>query len=162
MDESIRFRVNAYPDRVFEGRVFSTGSVVDDKTRTLPMTAIAENPQRLLKPGMFVEVELRGEPLTDVLAVPVSAIQEHENKRFVFVHLEGDEFVRRDVSTGRAGGDMVEVTAGLADDEAVVVEGRVLLEIADARRAVRGRGLNWPWSSVSSICRSTTDSPSFC
>lgn len=128
MDKSIHFRVNAYPDQVFEGHVFSTGSAVDDTTRTLPMTAIAENPQRLLKPGMFVEVELRGEPLTDVLAVPVSAIQEHENKRFVFVHLEGDEFVRRDVSTGRAGGDMIEVTAGLADDEAVVVDGGFFLK----------------------------------
>lgn len=128
MDKSIRFRVNAYPDQVFEGRVFSTGSVVDDKTRTLPLTAIADNPQRLLKPGMFVEVELRGEPLTDVLAVPVSAIQEHENKRFVFVHLEGDEFVRRDITTGRAGGDMLEVTAGLANDEELVVEGGFFLK----------------------------------
>jgi len=77
---------------------------------------------------MFVEVELRVEPLTDVLAVPVSAIQEYENKRFVFVHLEGDEFVRRDITTGRAGGDMLEVTAGLANDEELVVEGGFFLK----------------------------------
>ena len=125
---TIRFRANSYPDLVFEGRIFSTGSVVDEQTRTLPMTAVAENPKRLLKPGMFVEVEMQGEPLTDVLAVPAGAIQEHENKRFVFVHLEGDEFTRRDITTGRAGNDVLEISTGLREGEEVVVEGGFFLK----------------------------------
>lgn len=126
--ETFRFRANSYPNRVFEATVFSTGSIVDEKTRTASMTAVAENPQRLLKPGMFVEVELRGRELADVLAVPISAIQEHENKRFVFIYLEGDRFARRDVKTGPAGDDTIQVTLGLREGENVVVDGGFFLK----------------------------------
>lgn len=127
-NETVRFRVNSYPGRVFEGRVFSIGAVVDDETRTLPMTAISDNPQRLLKPGMFVEVELPGGPAEDVLAVPAGAVQEHANRKFVFVHQGGERFVRRDVATGRSGGGLLEITAGLREGEAVVVKGGFFLK----------------------------------
>lgn len=126
--ETFRFCASSYPQKVFEATVFSTGSVVDERTRTVPMTAVAENPQRLLKPGMFVEVELQGRRLADVLAVPISAIQEHENKRFVFIHLERDRFARRDVTTDQASEDMIQVTSGLREGENVVVDGGFFLK----------------------------------
>jgi cobalt-zinc-cadmium efflux system membrane fusion protein len=124
----IRFRANSYPEQIFEGRVFSTGSVVDQQTRSLPLTAVAENPQRLLKPGMFVEVEMQGEPLNDVLVVPTDAIQAHENKQFVFVHLESDRFQLRNITTGRTGDKTIEVTSGLRAGEVVVVQGGFFLK----------------------------------
>jgi cobalt-zinc-cadmium efflux system membrane fusion protein len=126
--KTIRFRATSYPDRVFKATVFSTGSVIDQTTRTAPMTAVAENSQRLLKPGMFVEVELQAAELPDVLVVPTDAIQQHENKRFVFIHVEGDEFVRRDVTTGRASGDMIEIMSGLNEGDKIVVQGGFFLK----------------------------------
>lgn len=126
--KTIRFRATSYPDRVFEATVFSTGSVVDETTRTAPMTAAADNTQRLLKPGMFVEVELQAAELPDVLAVPTEAVQQHENKRFVFIHVEGDEFIRRDVTTGRASSDMIEITSGLHEGDKIVVQGGFFLK----------------------------------
>ena len=46
------------PSRVFEGEVIYTGDLVEEKSRTVKLLAQAENPDRLLKPGMFVEVEV--------------------------------------------------------------------------------------------------------
>lgn len=126
--KSIRFRSNSYPDRAFEARVFYTGEIVEQASRALPMTAVAENSERLLKPGMFVEIELPGESVASTLVVPVSALQEHENKKFVFVHLNGDQFSRRDVTVGRTFDSLVEVTEGLRDGESVVTEGGFFLK----------------------------------
>src|SRR5690606_33108903 len=50
----IRFKVNAYPNRTFEGRVSFIDPMLDAQTRTLKIRAEAANPQRLLKPEMFV------------------------------------------------------------------------------------------------------------
>ncbi len=127
-NKTIRFRVNSYPNQAFEGRVFSTGPVVNDKTRTLPMTAIVNNPDRRLKPGMFISVELHGNPTAVVLAVPVRAIQEHENKRFVFVNLEGEQFVRRVVTTGSTADDAIEIIEGIDEGDLVVVDGGFFLK----------------------------------
>ena len=92
------------------------------------MTAVAENAKRLLKPGMFVEVELQAAELPGVLAAPVDAVQQHENKQFVFVHVKGDEFVRRDVTTGRSSSDMIEITSGLHEGDKIVVQGGFFLK----------------------------------
>lgn len=127
-EQTVRFRTASYPGRVFEARVTYTGDIVGEQSRTLPMTALAHNPDRLLKPGMFVEVELPGETVAGVLVVPTSALQEHENHTFVFVHLDGDRFARRDVSVGRLSGGEAEITDGLKEREPVVVRGGFFLK----------------------------------
>lgn len=126
--ETVRFRSTSYHGQIFEARVFYTGDIVDEQSRTLPMTAIADNPDRLLKPGMFVEVELPGERVADGLVAPASAIQEHENQKFVFVHLDGERFARRAVSVGGSFDGQVEIVAGLREGEPVVVEGGFFLK----------------------------------
>jgi len=127
-DHTIRFRTGVYPDRMFEAQVFSTGSVVNEQSRTLPMTALAGNPDRLLKPGMFVDVELPGETVPDVLAVPEGAVLEHDGKSFVFIHAEGDQFERRDVAIGRLFDGRLEIIAGLDTGDAVVTAGGFFLK----------------------------------
>lgn len=128
LNQNVHFRTNSYPSQVFEARVFSIGSVIDDRNRTLPLTAIVDNSEKLLKPGMFVDVELPGNPITDVIAVPQDAIQDHENEMFVFVHLTDDQFERRDVKTGRSSDGLIEITDGLLPGEAIVVEGGFFLK----------------------------------
>ncbi len=128
LNQDVHFRTNSYPDQVFEARVFSIGSVIDDRNRTLPLMAIVDNSAQLLKPGMFVDVELPGDPIADVIAVPRDAIQDHENAMFVFVHLTDDQFERRNVKTGRSSAGVIEITDGLLLGEAIVVEGSFFLK----------------------------------
>ncbi len=101
---------------------------MDESTRTISMRAIADNAEHLLKPGMFVTVDLSGIAQQNALQVPLTAIQEHEGQKFVFVHRGEDQFVRRDIVVGSANESSVMIKEGLQPDESVVVEGGFILK----------------------------------
>jgi len=127
-DQIVRFRSEAWPDEVFEARIFYTGDIVDSATRTIALRAKAANPDGKLKPGMFVTVELPAVDQPTVLQVPPAAVLEHEGRSFVFVHLGDDSFARRDVGLGRRNATAVEIRDGLAAGDSVVVAGGFALK----------------------------------
>ncbi len=126
--QTIHLKNPAWPGRTFEAQIFYTGDVVHETTRTISMRAVADNKDGLLKPGMFVDVAFPGLMQTEVLQVPLNAIQEHAGKSFVFVHLKDDQFQRRDVTLGRHNADVTEIRAGLKPDEMVVTSGGFALK----------------------------------
>lgn len=126
--KTLTIRNEAWPDRTFEAEIFYTGDIMDDATRTISMRAIAENPEQLLKPGMFVQIELPGLIDETALIVPKSAVLEHEGKQFVFVPTKEDAFARRDVLVGEAGKDEIIVLDGLKEGEEVVSSGGFVLK----------------------------------
>jgi cobalt-zinc-cadmium efflux system membrane fusion protein len=120
--KTIRVRSNAWPEETFEAKVFYTGDMVDDASRAVSLRAIAENTRGLLKPGMFIEVELPGSHDLHVTQVPDAAIQEHAGKTLVFVSRD-DGFEAREVKLGRRSGNMVEVSSGLTTGDKIAVRG---------------------------------------
>lgn len=138
----VTLRSDAYPDREFKAEVFYTGDVVDETTRTIRLKAQAENPDRALKPGMFVRVGLAGRHIEDVIHVAASALQMHEGKSFVFLQKAPDEFERRDVVLGYTGDDLVEIREGLKQGDPVVVDGAFALKSEMLRGQLAGGGHN--------------------
>jgi len=122
IDSTITFRSPLSP-QFRQAKVFYTGDVVDPQTRTARLLALVDNPDRRLKPGMFIQVELPGESRTGVLQVPETAIQSYDKQSFVFVHLGGDQFARRDVVVGSSSAGAVEIREGLQAGESIVVQG---------------------------------------
>ena len=122
------FHNAAWPDKTFTAKVFYTGDIVNPDTRTISMRAVADNAGGLLKPGMFVTVDLPGAMKTSVLQVPRSAVFEHCCVPFVFVHGGGYAFERRDITRGRSAATTVEVLAGISAGEPVVISGRFALK----------------------------------
>jgi cobalt-zinc-cadmium efflux system membrane fusion protein len=118
----------AWPDKTFQAQVFFTGEIMDEKTRTISLRAIADNTDRLLKPGMFVNVLIPGVSQGSALTIPKDAVQEHEGKKFVFVHLGSDRFARRDVQTGPSNEQGVMIRQGIQADEPIVVQGGFILK----------------------------------
>jgi len=127
-DRPVEFRTTGYPDQVFSANVFSLGNVVDDQTRAARLLAVVENTDRLLKPGMFAEINLSSGYDTNVAFVPASAIQRHDGASFVFVRRGRQQFERRDVRTGRSTSENVEILDGLETNEPVVVRGGFALK----------------------------------
>ncbi|PQO41898.1 efflux RND transporter periplasmic adaptor subunit [Blastopirellula marina] len=126
---TIQLRSSVWPDQKFEAQVFYTGDIVDQSTRTISLRAIADNEKRMLKPGMFINVLLEvGEENEKALQVPLTAIQEHEGRSFVFVHTGDGTFEVRDVSRGRQNAENVEILTGLKPGEEVVVNGGFALK----------------------------------
>ena len=122
LGKKIRFRTDTY-EHAHEADIFYKGDVVDAETRTVRLRAVAENPDRHLKPGMFVEVELPESESPNVLQIPATSIQSADGTSFVFVHQGGERFERRNVKLGGSSDGNIEILGGLKPNEKVVVAG---------------------------------------
>lgn len=78
-------RVQAAPDRVFEGRVARMASIFDPQTNTTEAEIEIDNPDGVLKPGMFADVAITYRTEPTALLVPTSAVVESETESHVFV-----------------------------------------------------------------------------
>jgi cobalt-zinc-cadmium efflux system membrane fusion protein len=131
--------VKAFPGEVFPGTVEFVGPTMDEKTRTVKVRIAVQNPARKLRAGMFAAVQLYLPGDVEALALPRSAVLSDEGRTFVFVHRQGDFFIRRPVETGRSSLDWVEVTKGLTGGETVATDGAFLLK-SDVLRSKMGAG----------------------
>jgi len=126
--KKVRFKPGGRDGPIAEAIVRYPGDLVDKDTRAITLRANAANPERRLKPGMFIDVELSKGEGAPVLQVPASAVQRSNTQTFVFVQQGADEFRRVDVSVGRQAGNMIEITAGLRAGAPVVTEGGFALK----------------------------------
>jgi RND family efflux transporter MFP subunit len=121
-------RTQAYPDREFSGRLILIGASMDASTRTVEGRIEIPNRDGTLKPGMYIEAWLESSERRPVLTVPASAVQEFASGRIVFVRTAPTAFVLRPVETGGTLEGRIEIRAGLAEGEAVVIAGGFLLK----------------------------------
>ena len=119
----ILLRSPAYPGRAFEGQVIYSGDMVDEKSRAIKLLARADNSGRLLKPGMFVEVEVVSPGEGQVARIPTSALLAEGGHTVVYVRGGPDVFLRREVVSEPPRGGMASVSRGLEPGDQVVVEG---------------------------------------
>ena len=118
----------AWPDKIFPAKVFYTGEIMDEKTRTISLRAIADNPDRLLKPGMFVNVVIAGAQSGSAMTIPNDAVLEHEGRKFVFVKVDEARFDRREVQIGPKSQSRTAILRGLRPKDQVVVQGAFVLK----------------------------------
>lgn len=122
LGQPVRVKVASLPDRIFIGKISLIGSVVEGETRVVPVQAELDNPDNLLKTGMFAELEvLTDKTATAVLTIPTSAVVEANGKKIVYVQ-NGNSFQATEVSLGQVSGDLVEIKSGLFDGDFVVTQ----------------------------------------
>ncbi|MGD8703478.1 MAG: efflux RND transporter periplasmic adaptor subunit [Desulfosarcina sp.] len=115
----------AFAGRQFEGIVASINSRIDPVTRSIVVRAVLPNPERLLKPGLLMQVALLKNP-RDVLVIPEEAlIPSGRDNHVLVVDRSAEPTVarRRQVVTGSRRPGEVEIVAGLEAGELVVVDG---------------------------------------
>jgi len=112
--------------KTFVARVSEVLPEFDAATRTLKVRLEADNPGYLLRPDMFVDVEL---PISfpSTIAVPVDAVLDSGLKKTVFVEHGEGFFEPRQVETGWRFEDRVQIVKGLAPGERIVVGGNFLI-----------------------------------
>ncbi len=110
-----------YAGEIFTGTVSSIDSRIDPVTRSITVVATLPNDDGRLKPGMFMTVELQRER-DNVLLIPEEALAPRSGRQFVYVVADG-KAMEREVSLGVRAPGVVEVTAGVAAGDEVVIEG---------------------------------------
>ncbi|WP_028055666.1 efflux RND transporter periplasmic adaptor subunit [Sphingobium bisphenolivorans] len=115
----------AWPDKPFAGTIATIDPVIDPATRAVRVRAILPNPDRALKPGMLLTVNVMARERRS-LGVPELAVIGDGEERFVFIVQDG-KAKRVKVATGVRQNGLVEVLDGLKGGERVVTEGVVKL-----------------------------------
>jgi membrane fusion protein (multidrug efflux system) len=110
-----------FPDRDFNGTVASIDTRLDPVSRAVEVRAVIPNEDGLLKPGMFMTVDLQRDR-GDVLMAPEQAIVPEGSRQYVYVVTDGLA-EKRQVLLGRRIPGYVVVSDGLSAGETVVTEG---------------------------------------
>jgi membrane fusion protein (multidrug efflux system) len=116
----------AWGNEPFRGQIANIDPVVDPNTRAVKVRATLPNPDRRLRPGMLLTVNIDTEPRT-ALSVPELAVVGEGDRRFVYVLGDKGEVKRTQIRTGIRSGGMIEVLQGLRPGQRVVSEGVVKL-----------------------------------
>jgi multidrug efflux pump subunit AcrA (membrane-fusion protein) len=118
------FTVDSFPDVDFTGKVTSIypRAVIQSNVVNYITTLSIDNSEGRLKPDMTATINIVLEERKGVLAVPEKALRSEGGKRVVYV-VNGQGAVPRTVRVGRRGGGFIEITEGLKEGEAVLVNG---------------------------------------
>ncbi len=119
---SVTARSAAYPDAVFSGEVTSVDTRVDPVSRTIMVRSQVDNASGQLRAGMFLTVSLLQQDI-QALVIPEQAIVPERSQQFVWRVTKSGLAELREVSTGRRRPGEVEILAGLAPGDQVIVEG---------------------------------------
>jgi membrane fusion protein (multidrug efflux system) len=115
-----------------EGKVTAVNAVIDEATRNFLVQATLDNPEGLLRPGMYVGVEVVLPGVKPVLAIPATAISYAPYGDSVFVLKELDDeksgkkytgVEQHFVKLGEARGDQVEILSGIKAGEEIATSG---------------------------------------
>ena len=121
---------DAYPGRVFRGRISYVDPKVDPATRTAQVRIELANPGQMFKIGMYVNVAFASQGTAEktMAVVPKDAVQTIGNQQFVFVATDkSNEFVLRQVKLAPESNGFYSVIEGLNPGDRIVVEGSFLL-----------------------------------
>lgn len=128
----VQVTTDAMPGRVFHGKLTAVNSMVDVSTRNVTLQATLENPDHVLRPGMFAKINVVLPEKHKALVIPGSAISyaPYGNSVYVIEKKKDDktgkvsQVIRQQVvRVGEARGDLVSITAGLKAGETIVGTG---------------------------------------
>ena len=154
----VTVKLDAYPDRTFEGKVAYLYPTLNAQTRTIPVRIELPNPGGLLRPAMYANIQAKVDAGRTVLVVPVSAVIESGATPRVIIQKEEGKFEPREVKLGARSDDYVEVKEGVTEGEQVVVSANFLIDSESNLKAALG-GMQEPKNaSVSHQAMGTLDS----
>ena len=128
LGQQVQVTVPAYPDKVFGGRVTALGAMIDPNTHRQLVRSEIDDPEHLLRSGMFASFVIHvGDPVRS-LAVPAEGVvREGDGTMSVWTTRDSRHFVKRTVKIGMQQDGWTQILSGLMPDETVVTEGAVFL-----------------------------------
>jgi multidrug efflux system membrane fusion protein len=134
--QSVRVAVDAYPGRRFEGKINAIEPQIASDTRNIRVQATLDNPEHILKPGMFATTTVVLPDKPAVVTVPETAVDYtlYGDSVYLITEKKGDDgqtsltAVRTFVRAGDRIGGRAEIVSGLKPGDRVVSVGQLKLQ----------------------------------
>jgi Cu(I)/Ag(I) efflux system membrane fusion protein len=126
--QSAVVRVRSYPDRSFTGRITRIYPHLNKETRTARIRIELPNPDGILRPDMYADVEVATGAGKPVVAVQDSALIDTGTRQVVLLDKGEGRFEPREVKVGARGNDYVEIRDGVNEGDRVVVSANFLID----------------------------------
>jgi len=137
--QKVSVRPRAYPDQSFTGEVALIYPHMNAQTRTARIRIELRNPDGLLRPDMYSDVEIATGAENPVLTVSNSAVIDSGERQVVLLDKGDGRFEPRAVKLGRRGDGRIEITDGLTENDRVVVSANFLIDAeSNLKAALQG------------------------
>jgi len=128
LGQEVEVRVPAYPGTIFKGHVTQLGSTIDPNSHRQLVRSEIDDPQHLLRSGMYASFVIRVGDSVSSLAVPASGVvREGDGTMTVWVTTDIRRFMQRTVKIGLQQDGWTQILEGLQPGETVVTDGAVFL-----------------------------------
>jgi cobalt-zinc-cadmium efflux system membrane fusion protein len=129
--QQVQVRLDAFPGRVFDGKVTTIGATVDPNTRRVLVRSEVGDPRHELRSGMFGHFVIRVADPTRSPGVPVDGVvREGDGTMTVWVTADRRKFTRRTVKIGSQHDGYWQILDGISVGELVATEGALFLSNA--------------------------------
>ena len=126
--QSVKVKVQAYPDKEFPASILYVGDSVDPNTRRMTLYAQIPDEEHVLKPQMLASFQIEITQPAAYPAVPAQAlVRESDGTRTVWVTNDGITFQRRAVKIGMTQSDRVQIVDGLKVGEVIAMNKALFL-----------------------------------
>ncbi len=136
---SIDIRIPSAGEQPFTGAIKEISPAADARTGLFGLKILIDNPDSVIKPGMFAEADLIKDSREDVVHIPSAAVMAKNGDRYVYI-VEDGKAVYREIAAGIGGDGVIEIISGVKEGEEVIVRGQNYLSDGEAVRVVRGEG----------------------
>ena len=138
--------IPAYSDTTYRladmnGRLLSVGRTADTQTGYVPVVFAFDNRAGLVS-GAYADVYLLLADRQEALSVPLSAVTEEQGVYSVYVQLDEDCYMKREVTLGQSNGERVLVKSGLRSGETVVTRAALQVKLAGSATVIPGHTHN--------------------
>lgn len=123
------------------GRLLSVGKTAGEQSGYVPVVFSFENRAGLVS-GAYADVYLLLSDRQQALSVPLSAVTEEQGLYYIYVRLDEDCYMKREVTLGQSNGERVLVRSGLQSGETVVTKAALQVKLAGSATVIPGHTHN--------------------
>jgi Cu(I)/Ag(I) efflux system membrane fusion protein len=128
-----------YPGRTFTGKITLVYPMMNKETRTARVRIELANPENVLRPNMYADVEIAGGGEAPALALPENAVINSGTRNLVILDKGDGRFEPREVKTGAHGAGFAEIKDGVSEGDKVVVAANFLIDAeSNLKAALKG------------------------
>ena len=110
------------PEDTLWGAIEQVAPALDPVSRTFKATVLIDNPELIIRPGMFMKIDIVVAAKDQAIVIPKDVVISRRGEKTVYV-VEKGAAIRRTISTGLENKEQIEVVDGLKENERLVVKG---------------------------------------